>query len=277
MSSTIDKAFVAEFERDLHEEFQQRGSKLVSLVRKREGVVGNTDSFQKIGKGSATSKTRDGVVPPMNVDHSAVSCSLSDHYAGDWVDKLDEIKTKHDERAALVRAGAAALGRKADNLVITAMDGTTSAVGDYTTALSKSLLLEAFEQLNANDVPDDGQRFGVLAPHAWNEALNINQFASADFVGSDLPFLKGTQARTWLGIHWLMHTGLPLANVDDRTCFVWHRSALGLAIGANVTTDVSWHGDRAAHFVNSYMSMGACLIDANGVVEIRVDDNTAIV
>ncbi len=26
-------------------------------------------------------------------------------------------------------------------------------------------------------------------------------------------------------------------------------------------TDVTWHGDRAAHFVSNSMSQGACLID----------------
>lgn len=174
---------------------------------------------------------------------------------------------------------ARGLGRKADALAIDAMDGATNAVGDYTTGLTKTLLLEAFEALNAADVPDDGQRYGLLSPHAWSEALAIPEFASADFVGKDdknLPFLTATEVRKWLGITWIMHTGLPLANADDRTCFVYHKTAVGLAIGADITTDISWHGDRAAHFVNNWMSMGACLIDAAGVVEIRVDDDTAI-
>ena len=33
---------------------------------------------------------------------------------------------------------------------------------------------------------------------------------------------------------------------------------------------------RAAHFVNHFMSGGACLIDAEGVVEIRINDTLAI-
>ena len=41
-------------------------------------------------------------------------------------------------------------------------------------------------------------------------------------------------------------------------------------------TDITWHGDRAAHFVNNMMSQGACLIDGEGVVEIRVNDTLAI-
>lgn len=279
MSTSVFESFRKAFERDVHDEFQRRGSKLRGTVRSKDKVEGLSTTFQRIGSGEATTKARHGIVTPMNVDHDPVECTLKDFYAGDWVDKLDELKVAHDERDALVRAGAWGLGRKADALVIDAMDGATNAVGDHTSGLTKTLLLEAFEALNAADVPDDGQRYGLLSPHAWSEALAIPEFASADFVGKDdrnLPFLTATEVRKWLGITWIMHTGLPLANADDRTCFVYHKTAVGLAIGADITTDISWHGDRAAHFVNNWMSMGACLIDAAGVVEIRVDDDTAI-
>ena len=35
----------------------------------------------------------------MNQSHTAIECTLSDFYAGDWVDQLDETKVQHDERA----------------------------------------------------------------------------------------------------------------------------------------------------------------------------------
>jgi hypothetical protein len=39
-----------------------------------------------------------------------------------------------------------------------------------------------------------------------------------------------------------------------------------------VQTDVSWHGDRAAHFVNNMMSQGAGLIDEAGIITINCDE-----
>jgi hypothetical protein len=36
-----------------------------------------------------------------------------------------------------------------------------------------------------------------------------------------------------------------------------------------VQTDVTWHGDRAAHFVANMMSQGATLVDNSGVVRMR--------
>ena len=49
----------------------------------------------------------------------------------------------------------------------------------------------------------------------------------------------------------------------------YHKTAVGHAAGADVKTDITWHGDRAAHFVNNMMSQGAALIDTTGVVTLR--------
>ncbi len=277
MSTSISVSFVKQYEREVHEVFQRRGSFLLSTIRRQAGVVGATTTFQVIGKGVATTKARHGTITPMNQSHSAVECTLSDFYAGDWVDKLDELKTRHDDRDAIANGGAWALGRKADEQIIAATDATGSTVGDYSTAITRALLLQASEMLDDNDVPRDGQRFGLLTPRSWSVAMTIPEFADADFVGKDgLPFLKGAEPRTWMGVHWMVHTGVTGKGTSQARNLVYHRSALGYASGDAITADITWHGDRAAHFVNHFMSGGAVLIDAQGVVGIHVDDTAAI-
>jgi len=276
MSTSIGVAFVKQYEREVHEAFQRRGSFLLSTIRRQNNVVGSSTTFQVIGKGAATTKARHGSITPMNQSHNAVECTLADFYAGDWVDKLDQTKVQHDEKEAIANGGAWALGRKADEQVLTAAGGATVSVGDYSTGITRSLLLQASEKLDDNDVPRDGQRFGLLTPRSWSIAMTVPEFADADFVGNDLPFLSGAQPRTWMGIHWMVHTGLPGKGTNQARNYVYHRSALGYASGADITADITWHGDRAAFFVNHMMSGGAALIDATGVVEIRVDDTVAI-
>jgi hypothetical protein len=276
MSTSIDVSFVRQYEREVHETFQRRGSFLLSTVRRQTGVVGSSTTFQIIGKGAATTKARHGTITPMNQSHSAVECTLADFYAGDWVDRLDESKAEHDEREAIANGGAWALGRKADEQILTGADATTVSVGDYSTAITRGLLLQASEKLDDNDVPRDGHRFGLLTPRSWSIAMTIPEFADADFVGKDLPFLAGAQPRTWMGIHWMVHTGLPGKGTTQARNMVYHRSALGYASGTQITADITWHGDRAAYFVNHMMSGGAVLIDATGVVEVRVNDTIAI-
>ncbi len=276
MSTSIDLSFVKQFEREVHEAYQRRGSLLRGTVRTKNNVRGASTTFQKVGKGAATTKARHGQITPMNASHDPIECQLADFYAGDWVDKLDELKTNHDEREVVANAGAWGLGRKTDELVLTAAVATTSFVGDFTGAMTRNLFLESVEALNGADVPNDGGRFGLLSPRQWSVAMTINEFASADFVGKDLPFVKAAGSRTWLGVNWIMHTGLTGVGSNQTRCLLYHRTAIGHAVGADVMTDITWHGDRAAHFVNNMMSQGACLIDPEGVVEIRVNDTLAI-
>ncbi len=275
MSQSITVAFTKQYERDVHVAYQRMGAKLRNTVRTKTVNGAASTTFQKAGTGTAATKTRHGKVPTMDVDHTNVECFLHDFYAADWVDKLDEIKTNIDEQKILVDAGAYALGRKTDDLIIGALKATNKAVGTYTAGLTKAKLMESFEALNAADVPDDGQRFGVVGPHQWNELLNIDEFKNSDFVGDAYPWLKGTETRKWLGIVWMMHTGLPLSGVS-RDCFLYHKTAAGHAIGAEVKSDITWHGDHAAHFINNMMSQGACLIDEAGIIKIKCKEDSAI-
>jgi len=268
MSTSIAQSFVKHFQADVHLQYQQMGSKLRNTVRTKDNTIGSSTTFQKIGKGVASTKARHGKVPVMNVDHEPVECQLSDFYAGDWVDSLDEIKTNIPERTIVARAGAYALGRKTDELVIAQMDSSTNYAGDGSDGLTKAKVLEAFEMLGEADVPDDGERYAIIGWKQWSDLLGIQEFANSDYIGDDeLPW-KGTQAKRWLGALWMPHSGLSVSS-NVRSCYWYHKTAIGHAIGSEVKTDVTWHGDRAANFINNMMSQGSCLIDASGVVSMR--------
>ena len=276
MSTTVSNAFVTQYVEMVHQAYQAQGSKLRQTVRLQTEVEGSKCVFQKVGKGAAGKKTRHGNVPLMNLNHSNVSCTLSDWYAAEYIDKLDELKDKSDEKQVAANAGAWALGRKIDELIITKLTGATNVVAEGAAGLTKDKILQAFGTLNAGDVPDDGNRFAVVGPHQWNELLNIQEFKSSDYAGEQYPWLKGTESRTWLGITWMFHTGLPLDESGVRKCYVYHRNAAGLAEGQKIQAFVDWVPEKAAHLVDHMLSAGACLIDPEGVVEIRCDDDAVI-
>ncbi len=275
-STEVDISFVKHFQAEVCNAYQQMGSKLKSTVRVKNNVRGASTTFQKIGKGTAGQKeARNGTVPLMSLIHEPIECSLADYYAGDWIDSLDEIKIAHDERKAIATAGAYALGRKTDELVINALNTLSDSeqiIGDGSAVLSKENILSAFEKLNENDIPDDGERYALVGPKQWNVLLSLPEFSSADYVGDNTPYLAGCESRKWMGINFIMHTGLPVED-GKRKCFIYHKTAVGLGVGMDIKTDITWHGDRAAHFVNNMMSQGACLIDPKGVVAITVADN----
>lgn len=275
MSIDISDAFIAKYIAEVHEAYQQMGSKLRNAVRLKTGIVGSTCIFQKAGKGTAGKKTRHGNVPLMNAEHSSVTATLEDWYGADYVDKLDELKTNIDERMIVANAGAYALGRKVDDLIITVLDsGATTTDSTATLGLTKGRILSAFEALNGYDVPDDGKRFALVGPHQWNELLNLTEFKSADYVGNEFPWLKGSDAKRWLNCTWMLHTGLPLA-AGVRKCFIYHQSSVGLAEGQDLKAYIDWVPEKAAHLIDHMISAGAVAIDGQGIVEIQCDDDEA--
>ncbi len=281
MALDIDQSFVDQFEREVHEAYQRRGSLIRGTTRTQNNVVGQSTTWQKTGKGQATTKARNGTISPMNVSHTPVPVILEDYYAGDWVDKLDELKVKHDERMVLANAGAWALGRKTDEQLTDEMNTSTTTTGTGATLITRNIFLETVEALDDNDVPDDGDRYGLLTPRQWATAMTISEFVNADFIGAHsnpalAPFANGMQNREWLGVKWLKHTGLPAKGTSGARGFAYHRTSMGHAIGADITTDITWHGDRASHFVNHMMSMNATLIDELGCVIIETDDTLAL-
>jgi len=294
MSTSVSTSFIKDFQKDVHHLFQRMGGMLRGTVRKKDNIIGESTTFQKSGKGTATTKARHGIITPMNADHTAILCTLVDFYAGDFVDKLDEAKLNIDERMVIARAGAWALGRKVDNQIITIFDTTSESAVSWTLSSEgtvRAALYGMLEALDANDVPNDGNRYVALTPRAWAQASTVEEFTSGDWVGADnLPLKPGTPGhmrfRNWNGALWLMHTDLPGVGTSTANVFAWHRDAVGYAtaksagnIAANdfVSADIWWNGERAAHFVNHAMSGGACLIDTTGVIQGDLNDTTAIV
>lgn len=273
MAVTVSNSFVRQYESEVHHIYQQRGSKLRNTVRQKTGIVGESTTFQKIGKGVASTKAfAPTVVTPMELAHTAIVCSLANSYAGDWIDKLDELKLQHDERRAIAEAGAFALGRKTDADIITQLD-TTTQTETTAGALTLPKVLTGLNTLGDADSLDSGRNFYLAGWRQWRDLLQIDEFASLDFVrAEDLPFNEtGAMGKMWLGTMFLPHTGLTLAGAIRKNLW-YNEKAAGHAIGQDVTADITWNGPEASHFINNMMSQGACLIDETGVVKIDADE-----
>ena len=269
MANTIDQAFIKQFETEVHMAYQRMGSKLRNTIRSTN-VTGSTARFQKIGTGSASTKSRNGNVTPMELVHTNVEVSMSDFYAAEYIDKLDELKTNINERQAVAQSAAAALGRKTDELIITAMDAgaNSTQIHDTGSALEKADLLSLFETMGTADVPEDGQRYLAMSPAGYADLFQINEFASSDFVGpQNLPFAGGMTMKEFLGFK-IFSTSAVAGGKN----FAYHTSAVGIGVNSDVQTEVNYVAEKVSHLATSMMSMGAVAIDDNGIYEV-LDNN----
>ena len=269
MANTIDQAFIKQFESDVHMAYQRMGSKLRNTVR-TANVTGTTTRFQKIGAGAASTKSRNGDVTAMELVHTNVEATMADFYAAEYIDKLDELKININERQAIAESAASALGRKTDELLTVALDAGANAtqIGDTGGAIDKADLLTLFETFGAADVPEDGQRYVAMSPAGFADLFNIEEFASSDYVGpQNLPFAGGMTMKEFLGFKFFSTSA-----VAGGKNFAYHTRAVGLGINSDVQTEINYVPQKVSHLATSMMSMGAIVIDGNGVYEV-LDNN----
>jgi len=269
MATSITNAFITQFEAEVHMAYQRMGSKLKNMVRTVNGVNGNTVKFQKVAKGSANTKARHAEVVAMDLSHSNVDATLTDYYAADYVDKLDELKVNIDERQVVAQSAAYALGRKTDSVLTGIMDGATQLANNSSgtgTGMNLGKAQAMMELFNTNDVPDDQQRYWVVGPKQWSDLINLDQFSRVEYVGEgELPYSGGMTAKRWLGFLWFVHSGLETSGATDRHTVAFHKSSIGLGVGSDVKTEVNYIPEKVSHLITSMLSIGGTVIDSDGI------------
>jgi hypothetical protein len=250
----------------------------------RTGVVGDTVKFPKVGKGQASIRVPQTDVTPINAAFSQVSVSLSDYVAAEYSDIFNQQKVNFDERQELAQVVGNAIGRREDQILIDALDaasaGTTVAKTVVTSGsatasnLNVGKIIAAKKALDAANVPATDRHFVI---HANNLAglLGDERAISSDF--QTLQALVQGQINTMMGFQFHIvgdrdEGGLPLST-NDRTCFAFHRSALGCAVGIAPKTEINYIPEKTSFLVTAMLSMGAAAIDVEGIVDVICDES----
>jgi hypothetical protein len=268
MSTSVDTAFIELYEAEVKAAYQREGSLLRGTVRTRNQAGAERIYFPKIGKGRATSKARHADVTPMDLEHTRVFADMENYYAPEYIDDLDQAKTNWTLRSEYARASAWALGRQTDQVIIDAIDQTTNT---YSAAahpssggeLTLGVINTISERLNDRDVPQDRMRMAVISPNTLSELLEIEGATSSDFVREQL-LTTGQKPAFWMGFNYIVHTGLP----DGVKGYFYHMPAVGHGICKDITTAIDRVPEKVAWLVNSWMSMGAVIIDGDGVEKL---------
>ncbi len=276
---TIDDAFIQKFNRDTHLEFQQRGSLFRNLVRTDAEVKAESLRFQKLGTMTVGSKARNGTIAIQNPEHTHVDVTMLDRYAATLIDQLDLTKLNTDVRGGYVENMAAAFARETDDQIIDAMEsGTTTNIGSYSGLITANLALLGREGLDDNNVFSDGRCYCAVTPRQWSALMKIPEFVNSDYIGYDqLPWKQqGFEMKLWNRVYWFVSTRLPGVRTTQAKCYMWHKTAVGHGINSELDITWGWENLMKGWSGAGSMSMNAVVIDARGIIEIRVNDTTAL-
>ena len=163
MSINLSAVAVTEFDSMVKHAYQGMGL-LKNAVTVRNNVVGDTYKFRKMGKGTANQKTTAADVDPMDVGHSLITATLANWNAPEYTDIFDAAEVNFDEKQELANTIAGALGRRCDQLVIDAMDGSTpdtTAVAAGGANLTMAKIIDAQVELRDQGVPNS-ELFAVI-------------------------------------------------------------------------------------------------------------------
>jgi hypothetical protein len=273
MAVAISNAFVQMFDAEVKQAYQGARA-LAGLTRERTNVEGNQVKFPKIGKGTATVRVPQTDVTPLNVSYSQVTATMSDYIAAEYSDIFNQQKVNFDERRELVAVVGSAIGRRMDQLVIDALNASSTSltvatgIGGATTNLNIEKLIEAKKLMDANNVPAEGRAM-IIHANSLAGLLGETEIQSVDF--NTVKALVSGEVDTFMGFKFVTigdrdEGGLPIPST--RTCFAFHRDAIGMGIGMNQRSEINYVAEKTSFLVSSMFSAGAIAIDDEGIVKI---------
>lgn len=275
MSIALSNAFVTLFDAEVKQAYQGKAM-LVGAVRQRRGVEGSTVKFPKVGRGVATPRIGQTDVTPLNVGFSNVTLTLEDWIAAEYSDIFSQQKVNFDERSELVQVLGNAIGRRQDQLVLNALanSGTSLAVGNDVggtdTNMNVAKLRQAKGLMDKNNVPPTDRHI-VIHSNGLQSLLAETAVTSSDF--NTVKALVNGELNTFLGFQFHVlgdrtEGGLAIDGSLDRTCFAFHKDAIGYGEGIAPKTEINYIPEKTSFLVASMFSAGATTIDAEGIVSI---------
>jgi hypothetical protein len=274
MAVNLSTAFVTLFDAEVKQAYQA-SAVLRPAVRIRSGVEGSTYKFPKIGKGVAQVRIPQTDVTPLNVTYSQVTATLSDYIAAEYSDIFMQAKVNFDERRELVKVVSSAIGRRQDQLILDALTASSATsvsndIGGTDSNMNVAKLRSAAQTLNANNVPMEG-RHVIIHASSLASLLSETAVTSSDF--NTVKALVQGEINTFMGFTFHVlgdrtEGGLIKDGSNDRTCFAFHKDAVGLAEGIAPKTEINYIAEKTSFLIASMFSAGAVAIDDEGIVKI---------
>tara|TARA_R100000951_G_scaffold53642_3_gene45184 strand:- start:1187 stop:2047 length:861 start_codon:yes stop_codon:yes gene_type:complete len=282
MSTQITTAFVEQYKSNVFHLAQQKGSRLRGAV-KTETVTGKAHFFERIGSTAAQLRTsRHSDTPRVDTPHSRRKVTMNDYDWADLIDNEDKVRMLISPQSEYAQAGAYAMGRAMDDAIITAATGNAygGVAGGTTVALPSAQkvahasggltvakLISAKEILDAAETNPDEAKFVVCSAGQISDLLNITQITSADY--NSVKALVQGQIDTFMGFKFIRTQRLGTDTDGNRQVLAFNQSALGLAVGSDISTKISERADKNyATQVFLSMTIGATRVEDEKMVEI---------
>lgn len=281
MADTQNAIYGQAYSQNIMQLAQQKYSALLGTVYQRQNVRGKTFFQDQIGQWAMEVKGSRNTQTPNNDPVLGRRMGIMvDYHDNRLLDRGDELKTISDPRSAYTIAAAQALGRKIDEVIITAALGTaysgetgaTSVTnGNIVLATASSMTLARIvavkQQFDAKDVePED--RYMVMTPAALDNLLNQTTFTSTDY--ASVKALVRGEIDTFMGFKWIMSNRLAAVSSSTLIGIAFQKYGLCQAMADAPLVRTDERADLSYSWQVYYeLNMGAVRLEEDRVVIIN--------
>tara|TARA_B100001248_G_C27348136_1_gene439833 strand:+ start:306 stop:1166 length:861 start_codon:yes stop_codon:yes gene_type:complete len=282
MSVQITTAFVEQYKSNVFHLAQQKGSKLRDAVR-TESIVGKSHFFERIGSTAAVKRTsRHADTPRVDTPHSRRKVTMDDYDWADLIDDSDKVRLLISPQSEYAKAGAYAMGRTMDDVIIAAATGNAfggvsggstialpagQKIAHGSTGLTIAKLISAKEKLDAANVDPDEARTLVCSAKQISDLLGTTQITSSDF--NSVKALVQGDIDTFMGFRFIRSERLGTDSNGHRQVLAFTNTSMGLALGKDIQTKISERADKNySTQVYLCMTIGATRVEDEKVLEI---------
>jgi hypothetical protein len=284
MGASADLVKVTTFERRVRFLAQQ------GIARLRPWVMENTEggeahNFERLGVAEAVLKTtRKTATPDDDTPWSRRKSIPVIYHRGDVYEKADINQMLVDPNSSYVKAQGMAMKRAIDKEIIAAAVGASrdgagasvtfpagQIIGAGATPITFDLVTQVQEKFANNNVDPEEPKVFVITPAQQRRLLQLTEATSKDYTMMDA--LRKGYVDSWMGFTWIVHTGLPTSGTNIKDNFAMTRSAIGLQMNQDVSTEVA--KDPSISFawrVYSYLEAGAIRVEDEQLVKIPLNE-----
>ena len=259
---------------------------LRQTVTVRNGVVGDTYNFRRMGSGIANQKAIQSLVTPMNIGHYLVACKLTDWLAPEYTDIFAAQTVNFDEKVELATTIGKALGRRDDQMIIEALEGLSYAA-DTATPTALQGRYEDFdgEQFNTttlsfvrsyyNSIECFDDIWCVCPVTAIDNLLNNEKSTSADYIRNRV--LDTGRLDSFMGFKFKIigsragEGGITQTGATDQLAYFYPQAAVGMAVGLDIRTSIDWIPERTSWLANGLLKAGSVVREPNAIFKCQYD------
>ena len=295
MPDNITVASVQEYKANVELLLQQEGSRLRNLVTVGSHVGKAASIVEQFGSATAQEKNgRHADTPLLDLTQDKRWVFPTDIEWATLVDNEDQLRAIVELTSPIARAGAGAMNRKVDDILLSAVFGTnytgengTTAesfgtvgsgtydvgvnVGGTASALNVAKLQSAIQKLmlaNQGDLMEPV--FGAISSYEHDSLLREVQVNNKDY-GNSAVLVDG-RVKRFMGVDFTITERLTVTS-GNRLIPLWLKSGLYLGVWKDIAAEISKRADKSyATQVYLCMTVGATRTQLGKQIRVSCDD-----